>query len=709
MRGFYALIILLILPGLAYSQNTSKIDSLKKELRHTRNKAEVLNELAKTYINDIPEESFHYAMQAKKEALKSNDKKQLGHAMWMIGRYYLLINEYDKSNLYADSARNLYHETKQEKSEINCMIMKANTLFLQGNYEESLKLFENSAKELKDKTGDKEIYCSAILNIGRIYDARGDFDKALVYFDSSLVIAKKINSKYLEANSYGLIGLTYQTQQKYTLAIDNILLAIKIFEDQNINVKIPYWITSLGAAYCDNENFEAALKYCRIAIKDFITINDRWGLQIAYRSTGTTFMKMNNMDSAWIYYDRSLKLCMEINDKAGESEALNYMGEILISREKYNEALEYLNNALILNTEVESPQALVDIYLDMGKCYMNMDSVKKGLDILNRSLDLADSLNLKTASMDLHKELSHAYSKVGSYQKALRHYEAYTTLSDSIFREESNKHFIEMEQKFQSEQREKEISQLKLDKIEKDITIRNQRWLWISLLLGFVFAITVGSLLYRSNTIRKKANDEKEALLKEIHHRVKNNLQVISSLLNIQTQNVKDASVISAVKESQSRVKAMALIHQLLYQEKELTRIDFGTYLPQLIHTISSIFKKEGSELDVDIDASGIAFDIDTSIPLGLIITELVSNAFKYAFDGTTKGLIKVNISPTDDGKYILIVADNGKGLPAGTHIDEFTSMGLRLVKMLTGQLYGTLNYNYHEGAIFTIKFTDTV
>jgi two-component sensor histidine kinase len=708
MRGLCLILFLSCVSRLVYSQDITKVDSLKEELKHTKNKASVLNELANAFIDDKPEEAFRYATQASEEALKKNDKKQMAHAMWTLGRYYLLINDYNKSNLYTDSARNLYHTTKQSRSEVNCMVMKANTLFLQAKYEESLTLFKEAAKESK-KNGAKGIYCSAILNIGRIYLTWGEVDSALNYYENSLAIAKEINNKYLEGNAYGFIGELYLDQKKYDLAIDNILKAMEIFESERITAKVPYWQTMLGTGYLDMNNYEEALKYLRVARKNFIEMDDRWGLEELYRYIGSVHREMNDLDSAWIYYDRSLRLSREINEKAGECMALKSLGEVLIVREEYIKAINYLNEALRLNKEIRSTSGQIDILIDLGTCYISIDSLSKGISLLNLGLILADSLNLETARMNLHKELSLAYKKSGSYKKALQHYEEYTTLNDSIFMEESNSHFIEMEQKYQSEQREKEISRLKIDKLEQDVTIKNQRSTRNILLVGLLFFLVVGVLLYRSNRIRKKANDEKEALLKEIHHRVKNNLQIISSLLSIQSENVTDTSVISAVKESQSRVKAMALIHQLLYQEKELTRIDFATYLPQLIHAVSSIFKKKEDTIDVDIDASGIVFDIDTSIPLGLIITELVSNAFKYAFNGQSNGKIRIELKPADNDWFVLTVADNGKGLPAGIRIEELDSMGLRLVKMLTGQLEGDLNYEYNKGAIFTIKFTDTV
>jgi two-component system, sensor histidine kinase PdtaS len=691
-----------------FSQNESRIDSLKKELKHALDKAKVLNEISREYTESSPKESFNYAKKAAEEAIRKNDNKQLADAIWMIARYYLLINEYDKSNLYCDSAKELYHQVKLTKSEINCMVMKANTLFLQARYPESLALFKMGAKE-SDKAGARDIYCSAILNIGRIYQNEGNYDSSLYYFEKARLLANDLNNKYLEGNACGFIGLVYQSQKKYLLAIDYILNALNIFEKDNILTKVPYWFTSLGDAYKDNNNFGEAVRYYHQAIGQFIKINDRWGLQEAYHAAALAFMGMGLPDSAWSYNTRSLNLCMEINERSGEEVNLNDMGEILISRHRYNEALLYLQKALKLNDEVSGTPDRVDILHNLGTCYVETGSVNEGILLLMRGLALADSLNLQEAGMDLHKELSATYAKTGSFLKALQHHEAYSALSDSLFREESNRHFVEMEQRFQSEQRQKEISQLKLDKVEQEATIRSQRWLWMGLLLGFIFALTIGILLYRGYRIRKKADSEKEALLKEIHHRVKNNLQIISSLLSIQTENITDERVVSAVLESQGRVKAMALIHQLLYQEEELTRISFRTYLPQLVNTVSSIFKKDDEKVELEVEVGDIAFDIDTSIPLGLIVTELASNAFKYAFGREKEGRLKVNLESAGNGKYVLTVADNGKGLPPGIRIDELNSMGLRLVKMLTGQLDGELEYYYNKGAIFTVSFSETI
>ena len=168
-------------------------------------------------------------------------------------------------------------------------------------------------------------------------------------------------------------------------------------------------------------------------------------------------------------------------------------------------------------------------------------------------------------------------------------------------------------------------------------------------------------------------------------------------------------SVINAVQESQSRVKAMALIHQLLYQDKDLANINFKVYLPQLVNALSSIFKKEGTKVTRKIEVDDLSFDIDTAIPLGLIVAELVANAYKYAYNESNPGELSIKIDTLSKNSYLLTVADNGPGLASTINIRELSSMGLRLVNILTNQLDGIFNYSYNKGSVFTVQFSDTI
>jgi two-component sensor histidine kinase len=198
---------------------------------------------------------------------------------------------------------------------------------------------------------------------------------------------------------------------------------------------------------------------------------------------------------------------------------------------------------------------------------------------------------------------------------------------------------------------------------------------------------------------------EKEALLREIHHRVKNNLQLISSLLNMQTYHLKDPDMINAIAEGQSRVKAMALIHQKLYQTEQLSEIDFQEYTEQLIAHLATAFGEHGRIVHSKVNSQALKLDIDTAIPLGLILNELVTNAYKYAFSEMNEGKLNVDFSLDDERTYHLLISDSGRGLPEDFNESKLNSLGLKLVRMLVEQLDGSLTICNDPGAHFHIRF----
>jgi two-component sensor histidine kinase len=214
--------------------------------------------------------------------------------------------------------------------------------------------------------------------------------------------------------------------------------------------------------------------------------------------------------------------------------------------------------------------------------------------------------------------------------------------------------------------------------------------------------------LQEANQTIQSSLSEKELLLKEIHHRVKNNLQVISSLLDLQSRGIEDEGALATFMEGQNRVKAMSLIHQKLYQNENLAAIDFKEYAELLIVDLATIFKKT-DHIQVEVNGHGnTLYDIDTAVPLGLILNELISNAYKYAFEEVS-GKISVVIQSLDSGEHQLTVSDTGGGLPEGFDFLKAKSLGLRLVRRLAKQLYGRVDYTYDHGSSFVIIFRDTL
>ncbi|MBN2380672.1 ATP-binding protein [candidate division WOR-3 bacterium] len=198
---------------------------------------------------------------------------------------------------------------------------------------------------------------------------------------------------------------------------------------------------------------------------------------------------------------------------------------------------------------------------------------------------------------------------------------------------------------------------------------------------------------------------EKELLLKEIHHRVKNNLQVISSLLNLQARYVNDEVMLKVFANSQSRIDSMALIHERLYKSKDLARVNFEGYLKSLVRSLFESHNISSSNVSLKLDVSGVSLSIDKAIPLGLIINELISNSFEHGFPEGRKGEIRIYLRKAED-RVMLTVADNGVGFPEDHDLKSTDSFGLRLINMLVDQLKGKIELCKTDGSKFNISFS---
>ena len=204
----------------------------------------------------------------------------------------------------------------------------------------------------------------------------------------------------------------------------------------------------------------------------------------------------------------------------------------------------------------------------------------------------------------------------------------------------------------------------------------------------------------------KKSIEEKEMLLKEIHHRVKNNLMIISSLLNLQTNYLKDPESIDIFKESQHRAESMALNHQRLYQSTDLKSIDFQEYITTLARDLYQSYVKNPELVKLVMDVEKVNIDIDTAIPLGLILNELITNSMKHGFPDGMEGTVFIEFSKNDD-TYILKVDDDGVGIPSDLDFRNTSSLGMQLVSGLVGQIDGEIELNRNDGTEFVIKFKE--
>lgn len=398
------------------------------------------------------------------------------------------------------------------------------------------------------------------------------------------------------------------------------------------------------------------------------------------------------------------------------------LGKSHAELKQFDKAIAYLKNSIEIINEYRMgtySTELIENSLYLAECELQVNNLKDAKTILDKDLSYFETEH----QLKKNRLLAAYYDKNGEYSNASLYYKKNIRLRDSINLSEKGIKEQQIEALVQSEL---ENSKALLDQSKQNLAKKSDEMIeldnkidaiFISLiftLLGFaglVYAylrsIKAQRIIVKQKYIIEASLVEKDSLLKEIHHRVKNNLQMVSSLLSLQTKNTKSKAAIEALEEGKSRVKAMALIHQKLYQNDDLSVIEMQGYIESLVNSIQSVYKKGGHKINITIDAEGVELDIDRAIPFGLILNELVSNSFKYGFpdNDDEHGKIYIHLRKNEVEGFFEYT-DNGIGLPE--NIDERTdsSMGIRLMNRLVNQLQSNLNIDkMPEGVRFWFNF----
>ena len=308
-----------------------------------------------------------------------------------------------------------------------------------------------------------------------------------------------------------------------------------------------------------------------------------------------------------------------------------------------------------------------------------------------------------------YMHVSNIYSELGDYKNALEYHELYEQghseyLNTIIARKDS-----ELQVKYETAQKDLAI----LDKEAKIAQQRKTQWLYIG--IAGLLAVILFGMYFTLKNIRKKRkalvvlnseldakNRQNELLLKEIHHRVKNNLEMVKSLIALQSAKLEDGASKEAMLASQNRVQSMGIIHQKLYQGENLGSIEMKDYFINLGEGVLDTFNAE-EKVKIECAMDDLNLDVDTAVPIGLIVNELLTNALKYAFPQGTKGQINISLIKEDDD-LLLKVTDNGIGKTEGS-IPKGTGFGTQLIQLLTQQLNGTVSEDYNNGTAVFFNF----
>lgn len=588
---------------------------------------------------------------------------------------------------------------------------------------DTVKIYLSNAQKTKDSTATR-LY--KVMQ-AQIYNDLGEYDK-------STALAKEL---------YGTKDSLDSESQKIVLEVlDDNYANLQLF-DKQIEIrkeKREMGITENVAFYDIYSNlglYRKARNQYIMEVKPTIADNDSYGLA-KYHSKVGNYLRLDNSAPTALSELKKAKAYLDVylNDiSVQKSEAEIFESDLLkaeiegniakchVMLAEFEQAIPLLKSSIEVlesspknghrNEVIENTLYLADANLQLERFV----DAKKSLDVDFENIGILQSIKRNSL-------LASYYDKVENYKNATMYYKRNERIKDSLAQKQSSiikqqlvtivaNEDLENSQRLIDEQ--KRINELARSEMKaKDERINLVFISLIFTLLGFaglVYAylksIKNQRLIAEQKHIIENALIEKDSLLKEIHHRVKNNLQMVSSLLSLQTKNTRSKSAIEALEEGKSRVKAMALIHQKLYQNDDLSVIEMQGYIESLINSVQSVYKKGGHNISITIDAEGTELDIDRAIPFGLILNELVSNSFKYAFpENDENGKIYIHLRKNGDQGYFEYT-DNGVGLPEDAEERAHSSMGIRLMNRLVNQLQSKLNIDRDsEGVRFWFNFS---
>ena len=581
-------------------------------------------------------------------------------------------------------------------------------------------LLAGQAKKMAISAGNVRQQARAIKNIGISYDIKGKTDSAIFYLNQALGLAKQHNLHPSQANILTDIANAYYAAGSYELALRNHFEALQLREGYNARKEIAQSYNNIALVYRSRKDYVNALRYNQLSLQIKKELDNRQGIINSCINIGSCYQYMGNYDSALYYANEVIKKAFVPQD-INEGKA-NY-ATALLGLKRFTEAEKVLTE-LFPQLNIEEEQAAsISSYQGFGTIALNKNKPEEAINWFKNGVDYAQRFNDREYVAALYKLIADAFASKNDYTNAYLYKNLHEELKDSLLNEENIRQINEMNAVYEKGKQQQQIGEL-TDKVSvtegKAKRNRQQRNL---LLLSTAFLLVLATVAFYGYNIIKRKNallakqkqeiekalKDKEVLMREIHHRVKNNLQVVTSLLNLQSHYISDEKAYSAVQAGRNRVQSMALIHQFLYRDaSNLTSLQIKEYIRELLTYIEDTNEKEEKQITLQQNVDDAELDIDSVVPLGLIINELVTNAYKYAFTEKKEGVIRVSFTrqPGSNG-FLLRVADDGVGMSPELTQQKNRSFGYRMIRAFAEKLEAKLDIDVHSGTVVSLFLPD--
>lgn len=625
------------------------------------------------------------------------------------------------------------------------------------------------AVELLSRAGTETDKAQALIELGGSYDIMkvDEMPRKIALYEQGVQIYSHLGDKLKEAQLREFLGDLYQLTQDTANALSNLRKALALYQEVGFT-QLEGVYGLIGSVYMQSDNFVESLRYNMLAIKIGEQQKDSATLMATlYNRLGGSYWYIENDQQALTYFRKAATIARANRDSLAVQNILGNIARVLARQKAYQEALDSVDVAIAVAPDLNVyDQSMFDIFRlhtytlmnDFPRAEIYFRKLKKTYDQRILDNNMMQSVRytmacylIKSGNFETGRQYLNALSpRAGSYpiiisrramveylyyqadsaagnlQSAIMHFRNFKTISDSSRSMLQSKQLGELQFQFETEKKDNDIKLLVQKSKAQEASLQKEKIIRNVIIAGVVLLVVFLGMIYgryrnkkimnirlekqqheinRQNDHLRRLVDDKEWLLKEIHHRVKNNLQVIISLLNTQSRYLNNKDALDAIRNSQQRMHSMSLIHQRLYQTDNLSKIDMRWYIPELIGYMKD-GHESGKNTEFIVDCGHIELEVVQAVPLGLILNEAISNSLKYAFPDERKGTITVCLKMEDDKNCLLSISDDGTGIKDLNSALESDSLGMRLMQGLSDQLDGSFTLrNNHPGVFIGVTF----
>ena len=603
-------------------------------------------------------------------------------------------------------------------------------------YVEALN-YAKKAGSIYKEINETALYLSALNVEAMVYFAKNDISKAKKIANIGLLHARGTKFYRNMGTLHYTLACCYIADYQYDNALKSLNQAIYFFRNTRVLDKVANCYYAMSSIYFESNNLPKALQYIKraIATVDQQNVFDEQLNASYYLLTSLIYQSMKDNRQSIYFISKAEKIYRKAENKALLSDALVILGGIYNDTKEYTIAIKTAKEIIKINPEYFF---MSDVYELLGSSYLGLGNYAQAKFYFKKSISFrtVENKNHEQDSnmLPLLNSMAQLEYALENYKEALDYKMDYARIQRKYLSDEKTDLISELQTKFDAKETAYSLQKLEVLKQKKEIELTKQTvyvrittvillsfiMLLGTLIWGYYSIIRKNQLLLTKNLIVEKNNhqleeasdviknslEEKELLIKELHHRVKNNLQMIMSLLSIQARETSDTDINVFLEKGRSRITSMAYIHQNLYENGQVGKVNYQQYINNLISSLHSALTPELENVEMEVEVCAQYFEMQTAIPLGLIINELVSNAFKHAFPNNRKGKIRIAISEKQNGYFELCISDNGIGIYAAEKSTR--SLGMKIVALLVSQIKGTICTENRSGTTHIINFNST-